>query len=203
MFDKIVWYLARLLINFIGMEKLKKIPHQGPLLIAMNHINFLEAPLWYFLFKPRKVWALAKAELWENPFYGVFVRKWGGLKINRGRADKATFDMVDRMMKKNHMVAIAPEGTRSKNGILRRGKPGVVLMSRMLDVPILPVVHWGGQNFWKNLLHLRRTDFHIEVGEPYRLNGDPHNREDRKAMTEKVMRSMAELLPLELRGPYK
>jgi 1-acyl-sn-glycerol-3-phosphate acyltransferase len=72
--------------------------------------------------------------------------------------------------------------------------------------PFLPVVHWGGQNFWKNLLHLRRTDpFHIEVGEPYRLNGDPHNREDRKAMTEKVMTKLAWLnsFPLELRGPYK
>jgi 1-acyl-sn-glycerol-3-phosphate acyltransferase len=66
-----------LLINFIGIDELKKIPHQGPLLIAMNHINFLEAPLWYFLFKPRKVWALAKAELWENPFYGVFRQKMG------------------------------------------------------------------------------------------------------------------------------
>jgi 1-acyl-sn-glycerol-3-phosphate acyltransferase len=71
--------------------------------------------------------------------------------------------------------------------------------------PIVPVAHWGGENFLKNLPHLKRTDFHIRVGEPFRLklNGVKVTREIRQQIADEMMIQLAELLPIEYRGAYE
>ena len=71
--------------------------------------------------------------------------------------------------------------------------------------PILPMAHWGGENFLRNLPRLRRTDFHIRVGKPFKLEleGVKMTREVRQQIADEMMLRIAELMPLEYHGEYE
>jgi 1-acyl-sn-glycerol-3-phosphate acyltransferase len=70
--------------------------------------------------------------------------------------------------------------------------------------PLLPMVYYGGELFWRNLARLRRTDFHIVVGQPFYLDagGVKVTRQVRQQMTDEIMYQMAALLPPVYRGVY-
>jgi 1-acyl-sn-glycerol-3-phosphate acyltransferase len=72
-------------------------------------------------------------------------------------------------------------------------------------VPLLPVAHWGGENFLRNLARLKRTDFHIRVGDPVCIDvhGMRVTKEIRQAIVDEMMYKLAELLPPEYRGEYE
>jgi 1-acyl-sn-glycerol-3-phosphate acyltransferase len=70
--------------------------------------------------------------------------------------------------------------------------------------PILPVAHWGGEDFGANLKRLRRTDFHIRVGRQFTIstNGERITREARQQIVDEMMYQLAALLPEKYRGVY-
>jgi 1-acyl-sn-glycerol-3-phosphate acyltransferase len=107
-------------------------------------------------------------------------------------------------LRKGDIFALAPEGTRSKDGRLQHGHAGVVLLALETGAPILPLAFWGSENWQRNLKRLRRTPFKIAVGEPFRITpGKSHpDRAYRQAVTEEIMLQLASLLPLEYRGVY-
>ena len=72
-------------------------------------------------------------------------------------------------------------------------------------IPILPVAHWGGENYLKNLKRLKRTDFHIRIGEPFclKLEGVRVTREIRQQIADEMMGRIAKLMPAEYRGAYE
>jgi 1-acyl-sn-glycerol-3-phosphate acyltransferase len=102
-------------------------------------------------------------------------------------------------------MAIAPEGTRSKDGRLQPGKPGVVALAVRCQTPLFPVAFYGYENFWANFKRLRRSDFHLAVGKPFylKLEGELPTREVRQAITDEIMYKIAELLPEKYRGCYQ
>jgi 1-acyl-sn-glycerol-3-phosphate acyltransferase len=107
-------------------------------------------------------------------------------------------------LEQGDILAIAPEGTRNKTGILLKAHPGIVTLALRSGAPLLPVAHWGGENFGKNFKGLKRTDFHIRVGATFKL--DPGNqrvtKEVRQQMTNEMMYRLAILLPEYYRGAY-
>jgi 1-acyl-sn-glycerol-3-phosphate acyltransferase len=109
-----------------------------------------------------------------------------------------------KMIKEGYIFGIAPEGTRNKTGKLLRAMPGTVLLALHSGAPILPIVHWGGENYLKNLKSLKRTDFYIRVGEPFKLNveGVKVNGEIREKIADEMMYEIAKMLPEEYRGEY-
>jgi 1-acyl-sn-glycerol-3-phosphate acyltransferase len=100
---------------------------------------------------------------------------------------------------------VAPEGTRSNHGRLLRGQPGIALIALHSGAPILPIAHWGGEDFGSNIKKLKRTDFHIRVGKAFTL--DPHsdrvNGKVRQEMADEIMYQLALLLPEKYRGEYQ
>ena len=106
-------------------------------------------------------------------------------------------------MDQGFFVCIAPEGTRSKNGVLGKGKAGVIQLALYTGSPVLPVVHYGGERIWENIRHFRRTPFCFRAGRPFRIKfeGRP-DREERETILGEVMGQMARLLPAEMRGVY-
>lgn len=107
-------------------------------------------------------------------------------------------------LKEGYILAVAPEGTRSGHGRLQRGHPGVAMMALQGGAPLLPLVFYGGEKFKRNLSRLRRTPFHIVVGQPFHLHADgvKVRREIRKQMTDEIMYQLAALLPPAYRGHY-
>jgi 1-acyl-sn-glycerol-3-phosphate acyltransferase len=101
------------------------------------------------------------------------------------------------------IVAIAPEGTRSGDGCLRRAKPGIGLLAAHTPAPILPIAFFGHERIWSNLRCLRRTDFHIRVGPLLRVRADGRWTPGRRqGLADEVMVQIAALLPEEYRGAY-
>lgn len=188
----------------VDAAQLARVPQQGPLIIIANHINFLEVPVMYVYMQPRPVTGFAKAENWKNPFTRWLLDMCEAIPLERGEADMSAIHAALAMLEGNHILAIAPEGTRSYHGRLQRGRPGTVMIALHSGAPILPLVYYGGEHFEQNLRRLRRTDFHIAVGQPFHIDtgGERVTRQIRQHITDEMMYQLAALLPPEYRGVY-
>jgi 1-acyl-sn-glycerol-3-phosphate acyltransferase len=185
-------------------EALEAVPHRGPLIIVANHINFLEIPVLHSRLRTRDLVALAKAEAWESRIQGWLFDHWGAIPVRRGEQDLGALRQCLDVLSAGRILVIAPEGTRSRHGRLQRARSGVVPLALRSGAPILPIAFHGGEQLKKNLRHLRRTPFHIQVGPPFRL-ATPQGRigrEDRQRMTDEIMGQIARLLPKAFRGVY-
>ncbi len=186
-------------------EQLSKVPFEGPLIIYMNHINFLDAPVFYTHLQPRPLTGFVKAETWDKPLQGPLFTLWDAIPVRRGEADMGAIRRGVDVLKDGGILAIAPEGTRSEHGRMQKAHAGTVMMALLSGAPLLPIVHFGAENFRQNLPRLKRTDFRIVVGEPFVLNDDSGkraNRATREKMTDEIMYHLAAMLPPSYRGEY-
>ena len=89
-------------------------------------------------------------------------------------------------------------------GRLQPAHPGVLTLALKSRAPLLPIGYWGGEDYKENLKKLRRTPFHMAVGQPFRLvaPGDSPTREQRRQMLDEIMYRVAAILPAEYRGVY-
>ena len=188
----------------IDSQEMEKIPSKGPFILAVNHVNFLDAPVVFTQGLPRPITALVKIETWDSPILGPLFTLWGGIPIRRGEADLAAFQAAKDALRSGKILAIAPEGTRSGNGALQKGLPGIVLIAARTNAPIIPLVVYGHENFWDNIRHLRRTDFHIRVGEPFHLdtNNLALDKDTRERLADEIMHRLVVLLPEKYHGFY-
>jgi 1-acyl-sn-glycerol-3-phosphate acyltransferase len=195
--------LTRILCD-VDDSQLVKVPEKGPLILACNHINFMEVPLVFTHLQPRQVTGFAKAETWDNPFMALLFDLWGAIPIQRGEADTTAFRLALRALKDEKILAITPEGTRSGDGRLGRGLPGIVILAHHNNVPIIPLVYYGSEKFRDNINRLKRTVFNIRVGRMFHLVFPQGSitREMRYAMVDEIMYQLAVLLPGEYRGYY-
>lgn len=188
----------------IDDREVEKIPFKGPALIIFNHTNFLEVPLLYTHLIPRPISGLLKAESWNIPLYGFLARQWNGVPIKRGIADMNAFRQISDVLKQGRILLLAPEGTRNITGVLKKAYPGIITMAMQNNVPIIPVAHYGSENFWKNMKKFKKTDFTIKVGKPFFIEpGDERiTGKVRKDLLFSIMVQLAKLLPEEYRGEY-
>ena len=202
-FNLFVRFVTSLMCR-IDKSSFTKIPMQGPLVVALNHVTFLEAPLLFTHLQPRPLTGLSKTENFEKPFVGAIFRLWNLIPIDRDKADFKALQETRNRLKNGEILAIFPEGTRSGDGVLQSGKSGVVLVALRSNAPILPMAIYGGEKLGDNLRHLRRTQFITRVGDPFHinLNGDKLSRENLEQITEEIMYQIAALLPEQYRGPY-
>jgi 1-acyl-sn-glycerol-3-phosphate acyltransferase len=188
----------------IDDAQLERVPAHGPLILVTNHINIVEVPLLYTRLLPRRTTCFVASNRWGNPFYRWLLDGAQMIPLHRGEADIAALREGLRRLELGCIVIIAPEGTRSHTGRLQRGKAGVVPLALKSGAPLLPLVFFGHEGFSSNVRRLRRTDFHIAVGAPFRLEAGTAGmtREVRQAMVDEIMRVLAALLPPENRGVY-
>jgi 1-acyl-sn-glycerol-3-phosphate acyltransferase len=146
----------------------------------------------------------AKIETWDNWFLHHVFNLWDAIPIRRGEVDMSALRRALAVLKDGYVFVIAPEGTRNKTGRLRRALPGAVIIALHSGVPIMPLAHWGGEDILDNLKRLKRTDFHVRVGEPLRINtnGAKVNGKMRQEIVDEMMYRLAELMPEEYRGEY-
>jgi len=198
----IIKLLLKILCKIEG-DKLESVPHQGPLILVINHINFLEVPLIYTLLLPRKVCGILKKESWDSWFVGMLAKEWEAIPVNRETPGISTFKETGKALKEKKILCIAPEGTRSGTGVLAKGYPGVVFLALKNRVPILIVAHYGIENFWYNIKRLKRTRVTFVVGKPFMLASEMKTTKNvYQEMTDQIMARMAFMLPERYRGAY-
>jgi len=195
--------LLTILCKIDCREYLKVLSNNKPMLVAFNHVNFLEVPILVTHSYPLNVSGLVKAETWDNPFFAFLFNTYKAVPIDRSGAFTESFKLVEQAVKNGSFMCIAPEGTRSKDGVLGKGKAGIVQLALETDIPILPVAHHGGENVWQNMRKLRRTPFYFRAGQPFRIKFDGRpGREEREMIISEIMGRIACLLPEDKRGMY-
>jgi 1-acyl-sn-glycerol-3-phosphate acyltransferase len=205
--SRIVAFISRTALEIlcrIDNAELAKMPASGPLIMYSNHTGQLEVPLIFTQLMPRPVTGFAKIETWDNWFLHWIFDLWGAIPVRRGEADLVAMRKALEALQKGFIVGIAPEGTRSKTNALLRAHPGVVTLALRSASPLVPLAHWGGEDFLPNLKRLRRTNFHIRVGEPFRLDpgGERVTKAMRQQMADEMMYRLAALIPERYRGEY-
>ena len=188
----------------IDAPDLQTFPRKGPFIAYSNHTGQIEVPLMYAHLQPRPITGLAKVETWDGWFLRWVFDLWGAIPIRRGEADIHAMRMSLKVLDNNGILVIAPEGTRNKTGKLLRAQSGIITLALRTGAPLLPLAHWGGENFLPNLKRLKRTDFHIRVGKPFNLDpGDERvTKEVRQKMADEIMYRLSAMLPEYYRGAY-
>lgn len=172
--------------------------------MAVNHINFMEIPVMYTHLVPRSITGFVKAESFDRTAYGWLFKLWDGIPVQRGEADMGAMRAGIEWLQAGKILVIAPEGTRTGDGRLIEGQPGIVIVAQKAKVPILPVAYYGHEKLWRNIKRLRRTDFHVRVGRPFYLDpgGARVTKAVRRQMADEIMYQIAGLLPEKNRGIY-
>ncbi len=181
------------------------IPMRGPLILATNHINWLDAPVGFSHLHPRQVTAFAKIETWDKFLMRTLFNAWEAIPITRGQVDFTAFRKAEEALRAGKMIAVAPEGTRSRDGKLNQGQAGIVYLALRTGVPILPFVLYGHEFLGESYRRYQRPRMMMKAGRPFRLLHPTTNpdRVARQELTDAVMYEIASLLPVQYRGKYQ
>ena len=142
----------------------ENIPKRGSLLIASNHLSFLDPPLLGWAVKKREVHFLAHEELFRlKKGFTWIIQKFNAIPLSRKGFDRKAFRRAEMLLKKEEAVVIFPEGTRSKIGRLLPPKPGLGLLTLKTGAPVIPARIIGSELPLRTLL-FRRERWGIQFG---------------------------------------
>ena len=202
----------RFLIRVIGFTLLAKlddvqgienVPVQGPALLMINHIAFID-PIVVLHVLQRNIVPLAKIEVYDLPVIGIFPRMWGVIPVHREEFDRRAVQMALEVLRSGEIVLIAPEATRSPQ--LQEGKEGVAFIASRADVPVIPVAIDNTTGFpaFRTAARWKQPGARVQFGQPFRfrhLDQRP-NRQQLRQMTDEALYQLAGLLPEKRRGYY-
>lgn len=133
--------IAGLLVKIpFGLKVIKgknNIPETGAAIAAGNHIHFSD-PIFLYFAQKRQLRFMAKAELFKNPVLGWICRSYGAFPVERGTGDTESINTAEKVLKDGKVLGIFPEGTRSKDGRVGRGKTGTIYIAHKTGAPIYP-----------------------------------------------------------------
>lgn len=179
------------------------IPREGPVIVVSNHLNNADPPLIGSAVWPREISFMAKEELFRNAVSRFFVCAFGAFPVDRRKYDREAFRRAGEVLRKDLLLGLFPEGSRSKTGGLQPAMPGPALIARHFKSPILPVGIYGSENIKGRLWFLKRPRVTVNIGRPFELPAPaPGSRQDLNEATHIIMRRIAALLPEKYRGVY-
>jgi 1-acyl-sn-glycerol-3-phosphate acyltransferase len=188
-------------LKVIGREN---VPSTGPVLVVINHISRLDTPFIMCAGGRMDVIPLVAREYKKTFFLGWMLNLLKVVWITRGAYDFEAFREAKAYLNQGWVVGLAPEGTRSRDGLLHEGKPGSALLAYKMDVPLLPAVVSGTDTMSKTLLRLRKMKVTVEFGKLFSL--PEKEGMDTKVWlnqaTDEIMCHIAAILPPERRGFY-
>jgi 1-acyl-sn-glycerol-3-phosphate acyltransferase len=225
------WSMRSLMHAIVGtvsdyrIEGIGEIPAEGPLLVVMNHLGLLDAPLLLARF-PRPLDAVVLDQMVEMPLLGRLLRWYGVIPVRRDRVDRQVLKRALALLRGGRALAIAPEAGIGDTGALRQSRAGVAYLAVESRAPLLPVAITGtekvhglwdaaaGKLSFRGLDHLAfwrrdhpRLELKVTFGRPFTLDAVGQTwREKRQALrtaTDEIMGQVAALLPSQYRGVYQ
>ena len=197
MMSPVMWDVGRALfrplfqfvfrLTRVGAEN---IPRTGPVLIVCNHLSNLDPPFVGGAAKPRRVYFMAKAELFRVKPVGWVLAKVGAFPVERGGADRDAIRTAREILARGDAMVMFPEGTRSLSGNVRPFFPGAGLMALEPGVRVVPAALWGSQR--------RFGPVRIAFGEAFTLDDLPAGARSERARlaTDRIVAAVAALVPL-------
>ena len=179
---------------------LRNVPTNGAVIIASNHLSFSDS-IFMPLVVPRNVTFLAKSEYFTSPGLAGFIKKLtfialGQVPIDRagGKRSEAALLTGLRLLKEGHCIGIYPEGTRSPDGRLYKGRTGIARLAIESGAPIIPVAMFNTaeiQPTGQVVPKVRRVE--MVFGEPIYLDGDSTDQVLLRTLTNQLMEKIAQL----------
>jgi 1-acyl-sn-glycerol-3-phosphate acyltransferase len=195
-----------------AIEGRANIPRRGPVILASNHLSFVDSIV-IPLVAPRRVVFLAKAEYFEGRGIKGELTRWfftalGSVPVDRGthRAAQASLEAALRVLAAGEAFGIYPEGSRSRDGRLYRGRTGVAWLALTARAPVVPVALVGTdliQPVGSRLPRIRRVT--IRFGTPLHFGpryGEAGSAQARRVVTDEIMVAIGELSKQECAGRY-
>ncbi|HET9860201.1 MAG TPA: lysophospholipid acyltransferase family protein [Nocardioidaceae bacterium] len=194
------------------VEGVENIPPTGPLILASNHLSFVDSMVIPMLV-PRRVAFLAKSDYFTGTgVRGTLSRWWfngfGMIPVDRDdhRSAQASLDLALGVLRRGEAFGIYPEGTRSRDGRLYRGRVGVAWLALQADAPVVPVALSGTEKLQPVGTRVpRRAKVVVRFGAPLdfrgRFDGVPAGRA-RREITDEVMTAIHAMSGQELAGAY-
>ena len=179
---------------------LRHVPSKGPVIIASNHLSFSDS-IFMPVVVPRDVTFLAKSEYFTSPGLKGFIKKitfiaLGQVPVDRsgGKRSEAAIITGLRLLQENRCVGIYPEGTRSPDGRLYKGRTGIARMAIESGAPVIPVAMFNTaeiQPTGQVVPKVRRVE--MVFGEPMYFSGDSTDQAVLRSATNELMEKIAEL----------
>ena len=188
------------------------VPAEGPVILASNHLSFADSVV-IPLTAPRQVAFLAKDDYWTGTgFTGMVSRNFftaiGSIPVDRDdpRAAQNSLDLALAHLRDGGAFGIYPEGTRSRDGRLYRGRTGVAWLALTAGCPVVPVALTGTDKLQPvGSRMIKRVKFRVEFGVPIDFTGRfddvPAGRARREA-TDEIMAAINAMSGQELAGRY-
>ena len=190
--------LVRFLFKFVmRMEVVgrENFPREGPVVLVANHVtNFDVFPMQFAL--PRPIFFMGKAELFKNPIMDVALRNLSGFPVNRGEKDLWAMRHAAKVLEHGLTLGMFPEGKRSKGQGLSVAKTGAARLAIDANCPLVPMAVTGSDQFFKRFPHRARVQ--IKLLPPIW----PKPSESPLALTDRLMFTLAQALPEDMRGVY-
>jgi 1-acyl-sn-glycerol-3-phosphate acyltransferase len=192
-----------LLVRIESVEGLENVPVEGPAILMMNHIAFVD-PLVLVHTTPRDIVPLAKTEAYRYPIVGIFPKIWGVIPVERQGIDRQAVQQALAVLSAGEILLVAPEGTR--HDALADPKEGAAYLAARSGAPIVPVALKDTRGFptlpftprW------REPGANVQYGRPFRVR--PEFRRARgpglRQVLDESMYVLARMLPEMRRGEY-
>ena len=184
------------------VDGLANVPPSGGFIVAPNHLSFLDSVLVQALM-PRPVAFFAKAEYFSGTgVRGALMRSFfegvGSIPVQRGQqaASVQALKTLLGMLEAGDGVGIYPEGTRSRDGLLYRGRTGVGWLALTTGAPVVPVGLLGTDRLQPaGSRWIRPQHFTMRIGEPlyFERTGPDHSLPARRQATDTIMDAIAAL----------
>jgi 1-acyl-sn-glycerol-3-phosphate acyltransferase len=201
------WYtvskiLAWGFFNFRIIHRERMI-EEGPVILASNHQSYFDPPL-VGICSRRAVYYLARKTLLDIPLLGSILPDINVIPVDRDGNDMSALKKIIRLVRAGSGVVLFPEGTRSPDGSLQKGKSGIGLIIAKTLAPVQPMRIFGSYSaFPKGSGKIVLAPITVVVGKPLRftkeeLDPKSHGGEDRALYQYLSDRVMAEIAKLEL-----
>ncbi len=193
-----LYQIAHPLVSFFAkvffrlqVSGLENVPKTGGVIISANHNSYFDIPLLgCALTRPAD--HIAKHELFENKLIGSFLRKMGGFPLRRGKADHQAIKEALSRLKRGRLLSYYPEGSRSKNGQLQKGKPGLGMIVVASGVNVVPAFIKGTHK----IRPFRKVT--ICFGKPINFNGLIENSKKEEMLSKILYASISSKVMVEI-----
>ncbi|GDX19277.1 1-acyl-sn-glycerol-3-phosphate acyltransferase [Actinomycetes bacterium] len=190
------------------LQGFERLPETGPAILCANHVSFLDSAF-LIIQAPRNISFVGKSEYLDSWKTRRLFPALGMIPIDREGGEKAqtALNAAEKVLQRGELFGIFPEGTRSRDGMLYKGKTGAARLAMKLDCPIFPVGIIGTREIQPPDAKLPRVGGRVKItiGKPILPARYSHRSDDHlvlREMTDEVMFEIQSMTGQQYRNVY-